>query len=266
MLRLRTRGRIAERREKLLAAARARLADHPARRAEFEALYAQARDHVTIDENHNCYIDQMGNVGMRLPVLELAGRLVRNGSIGRADDIFFITTPEIRSGLRGVDQRKQVARRRTEMAHWTAATPPETLGEAPSLDEMDPFLVALSKLDAPPVPRDQTATMIRGTAASPGTVQGRAKVARSLEEASTIEPGQILVCEMTLPAWSVFFASSAAVVADTGGVLSHCATVAREYGIPCVVGTCQGTTIIPDGAMLAVDGTKGEVRVLAMPT
>jgi pyruvate,water dikinase len=90
-------------------------------------------------------------------------------------------------------------------------------------------------------------------------------VARSLEEASTVEPGQILVCEMTLPPWSVLFSTIGAVVADTGGVLSHCATVAREYGIPCVVGTIVGTTTIQDGAMLAVDGAKGEVRILEVP-
>jgi pyruvate,water dikinase len=118
------------------------------------------------------------------------------------------------------------------------------------------------KIIAPPVPREQSVTVIRGTPASPGFARGRAKVARSLEEASTVEPGHILVCEMTLPPWSVLFSTIGAVVADTGGVLSHCATVAREYGIPCVVGTIVGTTTIQDGAMLAVDGAKGEVRIL----
>jgi pyruvate,water dikinase len=254
--------KIAERREQLLAAARARLADHPAQRAEFEKLYAQARDHVVIDENHNFYIDQMGNIALRLPLLELARRLTRKGSIDRIDDVFFLMTPEIRSGLRGTDQREQVAIRRAEMTRWATVTPPATLGEPPPDGETDPFLAALAKTDAAPLPLPQTATVIRGTPASPGSVQGRAKVVRSLEEASTIVPGQILVCEMTLPAWSVVFASTAAVVADTGGVLCHCATVAREYGVPCVVGTSVGTTMIADGAMLAVDGTKGEVRVL----
>ena len=90
-------------------------------------------------------------------------------------------------------------------------------------------------------------------------------MARSLEEASTVEPGQILVCEMTLPPWSVLFSTFSAVVADTGGILSHCATVAREYGIPGVVGTIVGTTTIHDGAMLIVDGAKGEVRIVDVP-
>jgi pyruvate,water dikinase len=104
--------------------------------------------------------------------------------------------------------------------------------------------------------------VIRGTPASAGIARGQAKVARSLEEASAIEPGQVLVCEMTLPPWSVLFATIGAVVTDTGGILSHSATVAREYGIPCVVGTITGTTVIQDGAMLEVDGTLGTVRVV----
>jgi len=257
--------RIAKRREHLLARARERLVDDPAQRAQFEALYEQARDHVVIDENHNFYIDQMGNAALRLPILELGRRLVRHRSLERAEDVFLLTTAEIMSGLRDSDHRESVAKRRAEMAHWATVPPPSTLGEPPPEDATDPFMLAISKLDAPPVPQVQTSTVIRGTPASPGIVQGRAKVARSLEEASTIEPGQILVCEMTLPAWSVLFGATAAVVADTGGVLSHCATVAREYGIPCVVGTIVGTTAIPDGMMLSVDGTKGEVRLLGLP-
>ena len=67
---------------------------------------------------------------------------------------------------------------------------------------------------------------------------------------------------MTLPTWSVIFATISAVVTDTGGILSHSATVAREYGIPCVVGTSVGTTAIQDGMLLEVNGTTGEVRII----
>jgi pyruvate,water dikinase len=176
-----------------------------------------------------------------------------------------LTMAQIRDGLDTVDQRATVAAQRAELTHWAAITPPPTLGEPPADEEIDPFLAAMIKTDAPPVPQKQTATLIRGTGASPGTACGRAKVARSLEQASTIKPGQILVCEMTLPPWSVLFATASAVVTDTGGILSHCATVAREYGIPCVVGTIVGTTTIVDGALLEVDGTKGEARIVGGP-
>jgi pyruvate,water dikinase len=257
--------RTAERRERLLAGARARLAGDPEQLARFDALYAPARNHGVIDEDHNFYIDQMGNAGLRFPVLEFGRRLVGHGTVDQIDDVFMLTTAEIRAGLLGMDQRAVVAARRAELAHWATITPPPTIGEPPPDDEIDPFMAGLIKTAAPPVPQAQTATVIRGTPASPGTARGRARVARSLEEASTVEPGQILVCEMTLPPWSVLFATIGAVVADTGGVLSHCATVAREYGIPCVVGTVVGTTAIPDGALLEVDGTSGEVRIVGGP-
>ena len=257
--------RVAARRERLLAEARARLADDPKRLRQFDTLYAQARHHVMIDENHNFYIDQMGNMAMRLPVLELGRRLVRHGVVDAVDDVFMLTTEQIRAGLAGVDQHAIVRAERATLAHWAGIVPPPTLGDPPPEDEVDPFIAAVIKIDVPPVPREQTAAIIRGTPASPGVVRGRAKVARSLEEASTIEPGQILVCEMTLPPWSVLFTTIAGVVADTGGVLSHCATVAREYGIPAVVGTSVGTMAIPDGALLEVDGTHGEVRILDVP-
>jgi pyruvate,water dikinase len=256
--------RVVERRERLVARAQARLGD-PGQRRRFDALYEQARNQVQIDENHNFYIDQMGNVALRLPILDLGRRLVWHGSIEQVHDVFMLTTDEIARGLSGVDYCDVVVKRRVEMARWATQTPPPTLGDAPADVAIDPFLAAMIKLDVPPVPREQTATVIRGTPASPGTARGRAKVARSLEEASTVEPGQILVCEMTLPPWSILFSTIGAVVADTGGVLSHCATVAREYGIPCVVGTIVGTTSIRDGEMLAVDGATGEVRILELP-
>jgi pyruvate,water dikinase len=215
-----------------------------------------------LDEDHNVYIDQMGNAGLRFPVLELGRRLVRHGTIEEIDDVFMLTTPDIRAGLEGADQRALVDARRAEMAHWAAITPSPSIGEPPPDDQIDPFMAGLIKTDAPPVPQEQTATVIRGTPASAGTACGRARVARSLEEASSVMPGQILVCEMTLPAWSVLFATIGAVVTDTGGILSHSATVAREYGIPAVVGTTVGTTTIKDGALLEVNGTTGEVRIL----
>jgi pyruvate,water dikinase len=257
--------RIVQRRERLLAQARASLADDPARLAHFDTLYQQARHHVIIDENHNFYIDQMGNAAMRLPTLELGRRLVRHGVVDRVDDVFMLTTAQIRTGLQGVDQRAVGGAVRAELARWATITPPPTLGEPPTGGVIDPFLAAMMKTDIPPEPREQTAMLIRGTAASPGTARGRARVARSLEEASTIEPGQILVCEMTLPPWSILFSTVSAVVTDTGGVLSHSATVAREYGIPCVVGTVVGTTAIRDGMLLLVDGTAGEVTIVAEP-
>jgi pyruvate,water dikinase len=103
--------------------------------------------------------------------------------------------------------------------------------------------------------------VIRGVAASPGTVQGTARVVRTLEEASKLRRGDIMVCEMTVPTWVPLFATVSGVVADSGGVLSHCAIVAREFRLPAVVGTHVGTTLIRDGMTVTIDGAKGLVRI-----
>lgn len=104
-------------------------------------------------------------------------------------------------------------------------------------------------------------SIITGVAASAGTAQGTAKVVRSLVEASKLQQGDIMVCEMTVPTWVPLFATVKAVVADSGGILSHCAIVAREFGLPAVVGTRVGTTTIRDGMTITVDGAKGMVRI-----
>ena len=91
---------------------------------------------------------------------------------------------------------------------------------------------------------------------------GRAKVIITLDEAGKLEAGDILVTATTSPPWTPLFATAAGVVADTGGVLSHCAIVAREYGIPAVLGTGRGTAAIRDGQLIEVDGDRGEVRLL----
>ena len=118
-------------------------------------------------------------------------------------------------------------------------------------------VVVMSSVPAP----SKSETYTPGTPASPGTVQGIAKVVRSLNEASKLNPGDIMVCEMTMPPWTPLFSTVAGIVADTGGILSHCAIVAREYRLPAVVGTLMGTSVIQDGWTITVDGTKGVVRI-----
>jgi len=84
---------------------------------------------------------------------------------------------------------------------------------------------------------------------------------RALEDASKLADGDILVCRSTSPSWTPLVARSSAVVTDTGGVLAHTAIVAREFGIPCVVGTKNATSLIKDGMTITVDGGEGTVRL-----
>jgi pyruvate,water dikinase len=105
-------------------------------------------------------------------------------------------------------------------------------------------------------------TTVRGIGASGGRVEGTVRVLRDPEFAD-VEPGEVLVCGTTDPSWaSVLFLSSALVV-DVGGPLSHAAVVAREVGVPCVIGTGDGTTALFTGDRVRVDGNAGTVEILS---
>src|SRR5204862_335686 len=104
-------------------------------------------------------------------------------------------------------------------------------------------------------------TVLKGNGASKGQARGRARVVRSLTEAEALQPDDVLVCRATSPPWTPLFAVAAAVVTETGGVLSHSAICAREYAIPCVVGLQGAMAKIPEGAIISVDGTRGTVTI-----
>ena len=102
---------------------------------------------------------------------------------------------------------------------------------------------------------------LRGLAASSGTVTGRARVCRKLEEISKIEKGDILVTVATDPAWTTVFSIIGGVVVETGGVVAHTVMISREYGLPCVANLSQACDLIPDGATITVDGSNGRVVI-----
>ena len=247
-------------REELLAKARERLAGEPEKLAEFNQHYDGAKHYLTITEDHNYYIDQRGNAVMRLPVLEFGRRLAAKGSIADATDVFHLNREEIALGIAGTDQKALIAKRKSEMAEWAKVVPPPTIGEMPDAPP-DPFVEFINKMFGVPPEPSLDPDVIKGIGASAGTVQGTVKVVHDLTEASKLQPGDIMVCEMTMPPWTPLFSIAAAVVADTGGVLSHCAIVSREYGMPCVVNTLIGTNALKDGMTVTVDGSQGVVRI-----
>jgi phosphohistidine swiveling domain-containing protein len=248
-------------RDRLLAQARQQLAGDPQKLARFNELYDMARHNLVLTDDHNFYIDQIGDSILRLPILELGHRLVRQGVLADANDVFLLYLAEIRAGLAGAPQQALAAQRQAEMAAWSKIIPPPIIGELPPPSD-DPWEEAILRkmLGVPPEPSHDP-DVITGTGASPGTVQGRAKVVHTLSEASKVQAGDILVCELTMPPWTPLFSTVSAVVTDTGGVLSHSAIISREYRIPCVVGTVVGTSAIKDGMLLTVDGSRGLVRI-----
>ena len=144
--------------------------------------------------------------------------------------------------------------------------PPPHLGD-PTPNNDDPFFVAIVDKMLGPVcrssragpQRDHRRRRLAGHRTGHG--EGRA-LAYGGEQAAA---GDIMVCEMTVPTWVPLFATVAAIVADSGGILSHCAIVAREFHLPAVVGTRVGTEVIKDGWTITVDGTKGIVRIEERP-
>ncbi len=248
-------------RERLLAQARERLAGDPEKLARFNELYDMGRHNLVLTDDHNFYIDQVGDSILRPPLLEIGRRLVRQGALANEDDVFLLYVGEIRAGLAGANQQGLAAQRQTEMDAWSRIIPPPTIGEPPPPSD-DPWEEAvLRKMLGVPAEPSRDPAVITGTGASPGTVQGRAKVVHKLSEAGKVQSGDILVCELTMPAWTPLFSTVGAVISDTGGVLSHSAIVSREYRIPCVVGTGVGTSVIRDGMLLTVDGSRGIVRI-----
>lgn len=107
----------------------------------------------------------------------------------------------------------------------------------------------------------QMTTILTGVGASSGTTQGPARLIHGPDEFSRLQPGDVLVCRTTDPAWTPLFGMASAVVTQTGGMLSHAAIVAREYGIPAVLGVPDALDLLTDGSPLHVDGTQGTITV-----
>ena len=254
-------------REELTGKIRAKLADDPEQLARFEELYEAAQYAYPLTEDHAFYIDQMGVVCLRRFVLAVGDHLAAEGVIDARDDVFLLHREEAREALRtGQASRELIAQRRAELQAAAQVTPPDALGTPPPPpaegDFVDPFMDSLvSRLLGikPPAEGEEDPDMIDGVAGSPGVYTGVARVVRSLDEAGELDDGEIMVCEMTLPPWVPMFAIAGAVVADVGGVMSHCAIVAREFALPAVVGSVNGTTRIQSGQTITVDGTHGNV-------
>jgi pyruvate,water dikinase len=218
-----------------------------------------------LTEDHGFYIDAYAVSLLRDLLSEMGRRLVADGVIDDADDILMLTYDDLRVAaldLPATDPRTLVEQRRATLAAHAAVTAPPMLGTTPAGPPPDSPLIRMAmKSSGGPAPSGEPG-VVAGVAGSSGRVTGRARVVRSLAEADALQPGEVLVAETTAPPWTPLFAIAAAVVTDTGGSLSHSAVVAREYGIPAVVGARTATQAIADGALVEVDGEAGTVRVV----
>ena len=275
--------------------------DHVRLQTEREQLIADYRDLLGTDEERAAY-DQMIKLAHRVfpyveghkfycehwytnlffnKIREFGALLAKHGFFGREDDVFHLNHYELESAIvdlmsswsngsppRGPGHWPSiVAERRAALAVWAKQDMPPALGPVPDVID-DPAIVMLWGITRENLDKwlsadgDAAGNELRGFAASNGVVEGTARVVKSVEEISRIKKGDILVCQITNPTWAPLFQKISAAVSDIGGSMSHMAIVAREFGLPAVVGTGSATTRIRDGQRIRVDGGRGVVTLL----
>lgn len=256
------------------AAARARLALAPGKRATFDAALAAARSIYGVREDNTIVVGDRPMALVRRWMLEVSGRLVAKGVLAHVDDAAYLTLDELRDAISGqpaADLVDRIVRRRGEEAYVRANPGPAYIGDQGDAPDVSRLPRALREINEPvlwlvgheyPTPAerpDDESVVAAGVPASPGLAEGTVRVIRGHAEMHRLRPGDVLVCQVTSPSWAPLFPLACAVVADGGGALSHAAIAAREHGIPAVLGTGDGTKTLTDGQRVRVDGTRGLV-------
>src|ERR1700690_1067258 len=215
--------------------------------------------------DHHFYIDQGANAHVRLVLMAVGRKLVEDGRLDQADDVMFLRYNELRAligAAASLDARGLVATRRAERAASERIHPRDWVGTVTPSQLAFPYLVNWGYPDRFYQRQSADERQVTGLGASPGGVEGIARVVRTVDEFDEVRDGDILVCQMTNPAWVVLFTKIAGLVTDTGGTTSHPAVLAREFGIPAVVGTSVSTHRIVTGDRLRIDGSAGLVEIL----
>jgi pyruvate,water dikinase len=250
-------------------------------RAAFDQMIELAHRVFPYVEGHKFYCEHWYTNLFFNRIREFGGLLAQHGFFAVAADVFHLTHFELESAIIDLMQSWSagspprgprhwppiIAERRAAIALWAKHDTPPALGPVPEIID-DPAIVMLwgitrESLDAWLKAEDGSDSKeLKGFAASRGVVEGTARVVKSVDDISRLRDGDILVCQVTNPTWSPIFSKIAAAVSDIGGSMSHAAIVAREYGLPAVVGTGTATRRIPDGARIRVDGGRGIVTIL----
>lgn len=182
-------------------------------------------------------------------LLNEADKLVKQGIIHQKEDIYYLSLEELREAVRTLQlDYSFVTRRKADYAVYEKLTPPRVMtsdGE-----------IITGEYDTGHIPEGA----LPGVPVSAGSVEGRARIVLRIEDAR-IEPGDILITKFTDPSWTPVFVSIKGLVTEVGGMMTHGAVVAREYGLPAVVGVENATKLIKDGQSIRVNGTEGYVEI-----
>ena len=222
----------------------------------FQLMLKQTQRMTPLRENPKFELLRISLQQRRLWLL-LGRRWTAAGLLDQPDDVFFLLMAELIQLARRSDDpviagqmRSRAARRRLQHAEWSAIDPPML---------RDRNGQPLSGADEAPAEPGAT---LEGIGASPGTGRGRVRIAHSAEEGRRLQTGEVLVAAFTDPGWTPIFPLAAAIVTEIGGVLSHGAVVAREFGIPAVVNIPGATERLRPGQLVEVDGATGEVLLI----
>jgi pyruvate,water dikinase len=210
----------------------------------------------------------LSDIGLGYPVLrqmlrELGRRCAQAGWIAQGEDIFWLKLDEVQDAVASLERggpvtslTGRVSQRKATHQALKRATPPPTL--PPKKKYLGFDLASFT----PAAEDSHTGNTLKGVPTSAGRVTARACVLHGPEDFDQMQPGGVLVAATTTPAWTPLFAMASAVVTDIGGPLSHGSIVAREYGIPAVMGTGVATRFIRSGQSITVDGEAGTVMLL----
>jgi phosphohistidine swiveling domain-containing protein len=248
-------------------------------RTSFNDLLNLSRTVFPYVEEHKFFCDYWFLTRWWNKIREFGALLARNDFLEDSEDVFHLSRYEVASALDelvltwatgglplGPKHWPPVVTRRKEMlrklGEWT---PPPAIGVTPEA-VTDPMTIMLWGVTTERVQewarQQDGGSVLTGAAASPGVIEGLARVVRSVDQIGDVRDGEILVCGSTSPAWAPIFSKIKATVTDVGGVMSHAAIVAREYGLPAVVGTGRATAAIRTGQTIRVDGSEGTVTLL----
>lgn len=258
----------------------AELLPDAAAREAFHGKLGLARIVFPYVENHNFYIEHWTMSVFWRKMRELSRVLVQAGFWHNEDDMFYLRRDELQQVLFdygngwavGADAigpwhwPGEIKRRRAIIDALASHPPLPALNEPPAV-VTEPFTIMLYGITSDRVDTwlhggQQTNTIV-GMAASPGVVEGAARIIRSADDLEHVEEGEILVTRITAPSWAPVFARIKATVTDIGGMMSHAAIVCREYGLPAVTGTGSASTLLKNGQQIRVDGNSGEVTILS---
>ncbi|MDA2803638.1 PEP/pyruvate-binding domain-containing protein [Nocardiopsis suaedae] len=232
-----------------------RLRRNPAARQRAARLVERFRAGVAFREDSHFHFTR-ALPHLRSALLEMGRRLADEGVLDSTDEVFHLRLEELEgiADLPGLPE-EQIARLRAAVRRRAAKRASLTSVPMLVMPRDEPSRGSSKGADAP--------VLASGTPAGGGAVTGPARVIRDPSEFGRMRAGDVLVCPYTNPSWTPLFQRASAVVVDSGGLGSHAAIVAREYGIPAVMGTGDGTSALDDGAEVRVDGDAGHVTAAA---